>query len=667
MTDYTGQQFGNHRLIRLLGQGSLADAYLGEHVYLQKQAVVKVLSMRLVGNNLENFLEEARTITFLEHPHILRVFDFGVQNTIPYLVMDYMPNGTLRQRHLPGSVLQLISIASYVKDIAAALQYAHDTGIIHRNLKPENMLVGHDNDILLADFRLALPSQGLRHRGTQRTVSAVDYMAPEQIQGIPCPASDQYALAAIVYEWMSGDRLFHGSFTELCDQHLHTPPPSLLDKAPEFSPAVEEVLFVALAKDADKRFGTVQAFANAFEQAALSELPTLVDETDTLPAFYAPSLAESETVPMPVLAPSKSPVPQAPVLATPPGAVHLSQAPAKRRRRLPRRAVLVGLAGLAVVGGTTRWLVTPQKLQMGTRLYTHRGHHAYIAAVVWSPDGKRIASGSGDRTIQLWTPATTERVFTYLGHSDVLYTVAWSPDGKRIASGGADQTVQVWDAAEGGGTSSATAGGNHLLIYKGHTTTVNAAAWSPDGKHIASASSDDTVQVWSSANGNTVLTYQGHSDEVWAIGWSPDGKRIASASFDRTVQVWNATDGRKPLTYHGHDAEVHTVTWSPDGKHIASGGLDQTVQVWDAATGRPVFTYRGHADRVYYVAWSPDGTAIASASADSTVQVWDAATGRPIFTYRGHTGYVYSVAWSYDGQRIASGGTDMTVQVWQAV
>src|SRR5579864_6388269 len=262
MTGYTEQQFGNYHLIRLLGQSSLADVYLCEHIYLRKQAVIKVLSMRLVGNNLKNFLEEARTITLLEHPHIVRVFDFGVQNTIPYLVMDYMPNGTLRQHYLPGSVLPLTSIVSYVKDIAVALQYIHNTGIIHGNIKPENMLMGRDDDILLADLHLALPSQGLRYRGMQRTASAVDYIAPEQINGNPCPASDQYALAAIVYEWMSGNRLFYGSFTELCDQHLHTSPP-LLEKAPEFSSAVEEVLFVALAKDANKRFGTVQAFADA--------------------------------------------------------------------------------------------------------------------------------------------------------------------------------------------------------------------------------------------------------------------------------------------------------------------------------------------------------------------------------------------------------------------
>jgi eukaryotic-like serine/threonine-protein kinase len=663
MIDYTGQQFGNHHLIRLLVHGNLTDVYLAEHVYLKKKAAVKILSMRLAGSNLENFLEEARTITYLKHPHILRMLDFGVRNTHPYLVMDYMPNGTLRQRHAPGSVLPLTSITSYVNNIAAALQYAHDGGIIHRDVKPENMFVGDDNNILLADFRMALTSQRLHYRAAQRTASAVAYMAPEHIKGNPCPASDQYALAAVVYEWMSGDHLFHGSFTEICDQQLHTPPPPLHEKVLEFSPAVEEVVQRALAKDADKRFGRVQEFANALEEAVLSELPTLSNEIDTLPPFDVPPPPEPATMPMSELAASKTPDPYTPVVAISPDDAHLSPSKANYRLRLSRRTVLVGLAGISIVGGTFTWLVTSQKSQVGTILFTYHGHHAYIAAAPWSPDGKRIASGSGDKTIQVWTPATRKSVLTYHGHSDVLYTVAWSPDGKRIASGSADQTVQVWYAAEGDG---APARDSHLLTYKGHASTVYAVAWSPDGKEIASASNDGTVQVWSSANGNTVLTYQGHSDAVWAVRWSPDGKRIASASFDRTVQVWSATDSSHALIYRGHNAEVQTVTWSPDGRHIASAGLDQTVQVWDAATGGQLFTYRGHADRVYYVAWSPDGTTIASSSADSTVQVWDAATGGQLFTYRGHTGYVFTVAWSPDGAYIASGGTDMTVQVWQA-
>jgi WD40 repeat protein len=128
------------------------------------------------------------------------------------------------------------------------------------------------------------------------------------------------------------------------------------------------------------------------------------------------------------------------------------------------------------------------------------------------------------------------------------------------------------------------------------------------------------------------FTYHGHSGYVSAVAWSPDGKRIASASGDGTVQVWNASSGTTIYTYRGHDKDVFCLAWSPDGRYIASGGLDTTVQVWDAGNGNRVYTFHAHTDAVFSVAWSPDGTRIASASEDGTVQVWDAMTGGNVFT-----------------------------------
>ncbi|MEO8970641.1 MAG: protein kinase [Ktedonobacteraceae bacterium] len=267
MGDRIGQQLGNYRLIRLLGEGGFAEVYLGEHIHLGTNAAIKVLRTQLGSEDASAFGTEARTIAHLVHPHIVRVLEFGIEGRTPFLVMDYAPNGTLRQRHLKGTVLTPTNILPYIKQTAAALQYAHDQKLIHRDIKPENMLLGRTNEILLSDFGIALVAQSSRYQNTQDVVGTVAYMSPEQIQGKPRPASDQYSLAIVAYEWLSGDRPFHGSFTELCTQHMFATPTPIRAKLSSVSPAVDQVLQTALSKDPHQRFGSMQAFANAFEQA----------------------------------------------------------------------------------------------------------------------------------------------------------------------------------------------------------------------------------------------------------------------------------------------------------------------------------------------------------------------------------------------------------------
>src|SRR5438874_11277287 len=164
MSDPFTQQLGNYRIIGLLGKGGFADVFLGEHVYLKTQAAIKVLHTQITSANLESFITEAQTIGRLRHTHIIRVLDFGVQHHTPFLVMDYASHGTLRQRHPKGSCLPLSDIIMYVKQIADALQYAHDEKLIHRDIKPENMLVGRRNEVLLSDFGIALIAQSSRYQ-----------------------------------------------------------------------------------------------------------------------------------------------------------------------------------------------------------------------------------------------------------------------------------------------------------------------------------------------------------------------------------------------------------------------------------------------------------------------------------------------------------------------
>jgi predicted ATPase/DNA-binding CsgD family transcriptional regulator len=272
MSDHVVQQLGNYRLLRLIGSGSFADVYLSQHLLLDTQAAIKVLHTHFASQEIEQFRNEARIVARLLHPHIVRILDFDVEKGVPFLVMDYAPSGSLRKRHPKGTRLPLEAISSYVKQIAAALQYAHEQRLIHRDIKPENMLLGRNQEVLLSDFGLATIVHSSHSQQAQHTAGTIAYMAPEQIEGHPRAASDQYALAVVVYEWLCGARPFEGSVSEMMVQHLSLPPPPLRERVPTISPEVEQVVVRALAKEPRERFVRVQDFALALEEACREEL-----------------------------------------------------------------------------------------------------------------------------------------------------------------------------------------------------------------------------------------------------------------------------------------------------------------------------------------------------------------------------------------------------------
>jgi len=291
------------------------------------------------------------------------------------------------------------------------------------------------------------------------------------------------------------------------------------------------------------------------------------------------------------------------------------------------------------------------------------GHHSYATSIAYSLDGRRIVSGSADKTLRLWDAATGKPIGSPLqGHTSWVRSVAFSPDGRRIVSGSEDNTLRLWDAATGKQIGAP---------LEGHSDLVNSVAFSPDGRRIVSGSFDNTLRLWDAASGKQIgAPLEGHSDLVNSVAFRPDGRRIVSGSEDRTLRLWDAATG-KPIgaPLEGHGSKVTSVAFSRDGSLIVSGSEDYSdpLGLWDGFTGKRKKWMRGVARNIRSVAFSPDGSKIVSGSEDTNLQLWDVFSGKSIGTpLEGHTDSVLSVAFSPDGRHLVSCSRDTTLRLWDA-
>ena len=668
MPNLVGQQFGDYRLTRLLGRTAFAEVYLAEQSTPAIEVVFKVLWTELAEDESETFLNAAQGFSALIHPHLLPVQKVGKasdgEKSFLFLIVDYASHETLRDLHPIGVSLPRLTILSYVQALSEALDYLHQHELIHGDVKPENVILGNDRQLLLTDCSI-----GLLSLLTDTIAGTVAYVAPEQLEGQPVAASDQYSLGVVVYEWLCGELPFSGSVNEIARQHMSTPPPPLRQRMPWLPSAIEEIVLKALAKEPEQRFSSVLSFARALEKAILAEQPEISpseiseEQADAAQQTLLPAIAEK--------APGAEELPTGTLLST-------SATPDRRRAsqktqifggRAPRRALLVGLPILTVAGaGLAAWYFnsrTSSPTSASNTPLIYREHAGSVTALAWSPDGTSLASGGDDHTIRIWHAHTGTDIYTFHAQSGSVPAISWAPDSQRIAtasagpltSGGSPASgnaVQVWRAATG----------TPIYSYRGHTSGITAIAWQPGGERVASSSTDYTVQIWDATTGQHPLVHRTSPWYAWTIAWSPDGKRIASGGPDATVQVWDASTGAAISVCRGHTNSIEAVTWSPDGVLLASASDDRTVRIWDASSGSANSIYRGHTNYVRTVAWSPDGNFIASGGSDRTVQVWEATSGATIYTYYGHAASVTNVVWSPDSKTIASASEDGTVQVW---
>ncbi|REJ44776.1 MAG: protein kinase [Microcystis flos-aquae TF09] len=544
----------------------------------------------------------------------------------------------------------------WLREITLILDKIHQQNWLHRDIKPPNIMLRNSGELVLIDFGTAREETQTYHqkvKGQQVTgITSAGYTPNEQQHGQAVIQSDFHALGRTFVHLLTGKHPLE----------IYDPINDVLSWREE-----TENIHPLLLDFIDELMGRLPRNRPANTRVILQRLDQIERQLKLLPTPVQPVKNNKLRNRMIALGG---------VLLLGVGITQVysylkyKQFPAGLQSMPPTPNLMIALGGVLLLGigitqayGYFKYLEFPASPQLlisdlsSLRFLdkTLTGHSNVVWSVIYSPDGRYLASGSQDKTIKIWEVATGKELRTLTGHSDRVRSVVYSPDGRYLASGSWDKTIKVWDVVTG----------TELRTLAGYSGWVWSVAYSPDGRYLASGSDDDTLTIWEVATGKQLRTLTGHSLFVMSVVYSPDGRYLASGNGDKTIKIWEVATGKELPTFTGHSSVVLSVVYSPDGRYLASGSSDKTIKIWEVATGKELPTLTGHSREVMSVVYSPDGRYLASGSQDKTIKIWEVATGKELRTLTGHSSSVLSVVYSPDGRYLASGSGDKTIKIWR--
>jgi WD40 repeat protein/serine/threonine protein kinase len=726
-----------YRILRPHARGGLGEVFVALDQELHREVALKEIKEERAHDSVSRsrFLLEAEITGGLEHPGIVPVYGLGqYADGRPFYAMRFIKGDNLKEAirrfheaETPGRdpgerSLALRDLLRRFVDVCNAVAYAHSRGVLHRDLKPGNIMLGKYGETLIVDWGLAKsvgrsdqtrtaeestwqPSSGSDWAATVMgtVIGTPAYMSPEQAAGrldLLGPASDIYSLGATLYALLTGtapfDELDKGELLQQVQRGAWRPPRQVKPNTPL---ALDAICRKAMALRPEVRYATALALAADVEHCLADEPVTAYREPWMVLAArwgrrHKPVVAGTAGLLMAALAAlAISTVllrqEQRRTQEQRDQAVSKSQEATERAESLDRQLYInrvnlayreclannIALAEQLLAGCPEprrgwewqycRRLCHLESLSIGLDAGGHgQGHDLAL-----TPDSTMIASANQDGTITLWDAATGRELRRIGARGAAVFSLAFSPDGATIASGSQD-VVKLWE----------TGTGRELRSLRGPAGRVVCVRFSPDGRRLAAGSRSSTIEegrvgegkLWEVATGQELGSFQARYMGSIELVFSPDGQQVATVTeWARTLSLHDAATGREIRTvdvgFGDGNYGIYGIAYAPDGRQVSLACRDGSVLFWDLAANALLRAGRGHSSTALAVAFSPDGRLVASGSSDGAIKLWDAATGREIANYRGHSAPVRRICFFSSGTRLASLGEDPAIKLWEVI
>ncbi len=672
-----------YRVESVLGTGGMGTVFLAEHRLMERPVALKVIRPDLIQTPalVDRFRREARAAAKLGHPNIVTAYDAEQVGGTHMLVMEFVEGADLAHHVRDHGPLPAAEACEYARQAALGLQHAHEHGMVHRDVKPQNLMRTALGQIKVLDFGLARFASELAARGGLTgdgvILGSADYIAPEQVDA-PKAAdirSDVYSLGCTLYFLLAGRPPFpEGTLLQKLNAHARVEPTPLGTLRDDLPPGLAALVSRMMAKDPARRPRTPVEVALALAPFAA---PTATTSTflqgPKRPRRWGVAVAAAAVL----LGAFAATVLR---IRTPDGllVVEVNEPGITVDVEDDGQAVKIhgsGLHELHLRPGKHKLVATRD--QDGEKVFddlvTIERDGRSVVRVRYTPDAGRkppvpavavrtdaldridpAAIPAGERAS--WQPKELVAVFGHgrQRHWRDVTGVIFSADGKTAASAGDDRAIRVWDAETM----------DEKAVMVGHKDGINTIAFSRDGRRLLScaAHGDPTIRLWDAENGKEIRVFEGHGLAVQSAAFSPDGTRVLSTSQDGSVRVWDTETG-KPLRHFHIGSWVWVAIFSPDGRTAFAGSSQGKIRRWDLGSGEELPAFEGHKEGIGIrgLAISPDGRRLLSGSDDGSLRLWDVEKGEELHSISTPND-LHDLAFSADG-RLAIGRAGKTVLV----